>query len=89
MTTTQQNLVGPAVRRLRMDAGMSQAAMIAKLQLAGWGISRAGLSKIEARLRRVTDAELYLLAKILNCGIRDLYPARVTGIKDVLRHGRD
>lgn len=89
MTSPQQNLVGPQVRRLRMAGGLSQEALAAKLQLAGWDISRAGLSKIEARLRRVNDAEAYQLAKVLGCELIALFPARPTGIKEVLRHGRE
>ena len=88
MASSLQNLVGPQVRRLRMAAGLSQEAFAAKLQLAGWDISRAGLSKIESRLRRVNDAETYLLAKVLGCPLADLFPLRPSGIKEVLRQGR-
>lgn len=86
--SSQQNLVGPVVRKLRMDAGLSQEALAARLQVVGWDISRAGLSKIEARLRRVNDAELLLLARVLKCGVADLYPRRPGNLERVLRHGR-
>ena len=89
MSALNQNLIGPQVRRLRMEAGLSQEAFAAKLQVAGWDISRAGLSKIESRLRRVNDAELYLLAKVLGCELAGLFPNRPSGIKDVLRQGRE
>jgi transcriptional regulator with XRE-family HTH domain len=89
MTLPNQNLIGPQVRRLRMEAGFSQEAFAAKLQVAGWDVSRAGLSKIESRLRRVNDAELYLLAKVLGCELAGLFPDRPVGIKDVLRQGRE
>lgn len=80
-----QNLVGPVVRKLRMDAGLSQEAFAARLQLAGWDITRAVLSKIEARLRRVNDAELYVLAGALKVAVTDLYPKRPGKLSDVLR----
>jgi transcriptional regulator with XRE-family HTH domain len=83
-----QNLVGPVVRKLRMDAGLSQEALAAKLQVAGWDLTRAGLSKIEARLRRVNDAELLVLARVLKCRVVDLYPARPTDVARVLRQSR-
>lgn len=83
-----QNLVGPQVRRLRIVAGLSQEALSAKLQLAGWDISRGGLSKIEACLRRVNDAELWVLAKVLSCPLVDLFPPRPKALVDVLRQGR-
>lgn len=84
----KQNVVGPVVRKLRMAAGLSQEAFAAKLQVGGWDLSRAGLSKIEAGLRRVNDAELWVLARALSCGLTDLYPARPKGLTDVLRQGR-
>jgi transcriptional regulator with XRE-family HTH domain len=84
----QQNLIGPVVRRLRMTAGLSQEALAAKLQVAGWDLTRGGLSKIEARLRRVNDAELLVLAKVLKCGVADLYPAKPGNLARVLRQAR-
>ncbi len=88
MAANSQNLVGPQVRRLRTAAGLSQEALAAKLQLAGWDLSRGGLSKIEACLRRVNDAELWVLAKALSCSIPELFPARPKGLVAVLRQGR-
>lgn len=88
MAVEKQNLVGLQIRRLRMDAGLSQMAFAARLQLAGWDLSRAGLSKIEAGLRRVNDAELWMLAKTLGVAVTDLYPPKPKGVLDVLRQGR-
>jgi transcriptional regulator with XRE-family HTH domain len=88
MAANSQNLVGPQVRRLRTAAGLSQEALAAKLQLAGWDLSRGGLSKIEARLRRVNDAELWVLAKALSCPMAALFPARPKLLVTVLRQGR-
>ena len=88
MAATPQNLVGPHVRRIRTAAGLSQEALSAKLQLAGWDLSRGGLSKIEACLRRVNDAELWLLAKVLACPLADLFPARPKALPSVLRQGK-
>ena len=88
MAASTQNLVGSQIRRLRMEAGLSQEALAAKLQVAGWDLSRAGLSKIEACLRRVNDAEVWILAKVLSCSLMDLFPARPKGVAQVLRQGR-
>ena len=71
MPTAKQNVVGPQVRRLRMVAELSQESLAAKLQLAGWDLSRGGLSKVEAGLRRVNDAEAWMLAKVLGCRSRN------------------
>lgn len=88
MAEPQQNLVGPQVRRIRLAAGLSQAALAAKLQIAGWDISRGGVSKIESRLRLVNDAEVFLLTRVLQCSLDGLFPSKVTSIKSVLRQGK-
>jgi transcriptional regulator with XRE-family HTH domain len=88
MAANSQNLVGPQVRRLRTAAGLSQEALAAKLQLEGWDLSRGGLSKIEACLRRVNDAELWVLAKTLDCPMVELFPARPKQLVAVLRQGK-
>lgn len=88
MAASTQNLVGPQVRRFRVAAGMSQEAFAAKLQLAGWDLSRGGLSKIEACLRRVNDAELWALAQALSCSLEDLFPAQPKAIGKVFRQGK-
>jgi transcriptional regulator with XRE-family HTH domain len=71
-----------------MAAGLSQEALSTKLQLAGWDLSRGGLSKIEAGLRRVNDAELWILATTLACPLADLFPAKPKGVATVLRQGK-
>jgi transcriptional regulator with XRE-family HTH domain len=61
-----QNLIGPNVRRFRIRLGFSQDELAARSNVAGWDISRGTLSKIEARIRRVNDAEVFLLARLLS-----------------------
>ena len=68
-----QNAIGAAVRKLRVERGLTQDQLAAKLQLLGLEISRAGLSKIEARLRCVSDLELPIIAQALKVEIADLY----------------
>lgn len=87
MEQKQQNLIGPTVRRLRLEAGLSQDELAAKIQIEDWDLSRAGLSKIEARLRRVNDAELLILAQVLKCGVMDLYPTDLSELSEVVRQG--
>ena len=69
-----KNLIGEQVRKVRSSKGWTQETLTAKCNLAGWDLSRATLSKIEAGLRRVTDAEVFLLANALKVEIADLYP---------------
>ncbi len=84
-----KNIVGANVRKRRVAAGMSQEALAAHLQTAGWDLSRAGLSKVEAGLRLVIDAEVVVLSKVLRCTPLDLLtgvnPKSVIG---VVRQGR-
>ena len=70
-----QNIVGPQIRKLRYQQGVTQEAFAARCGVLGWDLSRATLSKIEARLRCVTDAELEILAKALKVDIAALFPA--------------
>jgi transcriptional regulator with XRE-family HTH domain len=58
------NLVGPNVRRLRNERGLSQARLAEKCQLIGWDITREGIAKIEGRVRHVDDFELVFLCQV-------------------------
>jgi transcriptional regulator with XRE-family HTH domain len=68
-----QNVVGPQVRKIRIGLGWSQDQLATRLNLGGWDISRATLSKIEAQLRCVTDWELLHLAGALKSTLDCLY----------------
>jgi transcriptional regulator with XRE-family HTH domain len=50
-----------------------------KLQIAGFDISRSGVSKIEARLSYVDDKSLLYLAEVLRVPVQDLFPSRPPG----------
>ena len=69
------NLVGPQVRRLRVQQGLTQPAFAVRCQRSGYVLSRESLAKIESRLRGVTDAEVVLLARALRVPFVLLYPA--------------
>jgi transcriptional regulator with XRE-family HTH domain len=68
-----KNIVGPQVRRLRFKASLSQPALAAACQRAGWDIDRNTIAKIESRKRWVGDFELLKLAKALECRLLDLF----------------
>lgn len=46
-------------------------------------------SKIEVGLRQVTDAELWLLARVLGCPVADLLPRNARSVVPVLRQGEE
>ena len=67
------NVIGPQVRQLREQQKLTQVELAARCNLAGWNISRGTLAKIEAKVRRVTDDEVALLAKALKVDIERLF----------------
>ena len=67
------NKIGPNIRRIREEIGMTQEELAIKCQLLEWNISRGTLAKIESQVRRVTDSEVELVAKALGVGIAELY----------------
>jgi len=70
-----RNIIGPKVSWLRNRLGWSQDMLAAKLQILGMEkITRSRVSKIEAQLIWVSDADVYYLAEVLNVGLDDLYP---------------
>ena len=84
MAESPQNLVGPQVRRLRIEAGLSQEALAAKLQVNGWDLSRAGLSKIEACLRAVAGgvpSAHVVDGRVAHCVLVELFTDEGTGTK--------
>lgn len=85
------NVVGPQVRRLRLQQGLSQPQLVIRCQLKGYDLSREGLSKVEARLRLVTDAEVLLLAEALGVPAALLFPppGEVAAILGPFRAGRE
>jgi transcriptional regulator with XRE-family HTH domain len=73
--TKLQNIVGPQIRKLRYQQGMTQEMFAARCSILGWELSRGTLSKIEAQLRCVTDSELVILAKALKSDVNALLPS--------------
>ncbi len=67
------NLIGPRVREIRESKGWTQDELATRCNLLGWSISRGTLGKIEARVRRITDAEVALLAKALEVDVSELF----------------
>ena len=59
------NIAGRHVRTLRMERGMSQEQLAAKLQLLGYNIGQKAVSRMETGDRVVADYELLLLAQVL------------------------
>ena len=67
-----RNIVGPVVRELREKQDLTQAALVAKLNLAGWDVSRDIVARIEGQIRWVADFEVVKLAEGLGLNASDL-----------------
>lgn len=81
--TGDQNVVGDQVRRIRSERAWSQEDLARRCNLIGWDISRSTLSKIEAKLRLLTDAETFALAFVLDVELAALYPHKELVLKAV------
>ena len=68
-----KNMVGHNVKRIRIEKGLSQQALSAKLELLAIYVCRGSISRIEDKQRTVTDIELYGIAKVLGVSIDELY----------------
>ena len=64
-----RNLIGSRVTKERLEQGMKQIDLLAKLQLAGIDMSVPALSLLEGQKRPVSDIELNALADILNVSV--------------------
>ena len=71
------NVVGTEVRRQRNAIGLTQEAFAGRCQLQGLDISRATVAQIEARLRCVTDSELFQLSRVFDVSVDSLYPTEM------------
>jgi len=83
MPKTVRNVVGPQLRRIRNRLELSQAELAVRLQLAGLDWGRVAVAKIESRIKRVNDAELFMLARVLKVEMTELFP-RCEKVKDYL-----
>lgn len=70
----KKNIVGPQIRKLRYQQGLSQEMLAARCARHGWDMSRGTLSKIEAQIRCVIDSELLILAQALRTNMEQLFP---------------
>lgn len=62
---TPRNIIGPRLRKLRSQKGLSQQELAALLQRGGWDVSRGIIARIEGQVRWVADFELVVLSEAL------------------------
>ena len=64
-----RNLIGARVTQARLEQGIKQVELLAKLQLAGVDISVPALSLLEGQKRPVSDIELNAIADALHVSV--------------------
>lgn len=70
---TEMNMIGNNLRKLRIERGWSQQMLSNKLEMLAIYVCRGSISRIEDKLRTVTDIELYGFSKVLNVPIQQLF----------------
>ena len=70
------NMVGKNIERLRKARGIKQKDFIAKIQVAGCDMNPTSYSKLEGQVRSATDKEIYVIAKILNVSMEELFDSQ-------------
>lgn len=70
-----RNAIGPAVRRLRTEKGLTQDQLAARLVMEGLeNVDRVWVAKVESQIRSVFDFELVVIAKVLGGTIVEMLP---------------
>lgn len=66
------NMCGANVAQFRKKQKLSQRALADKLQLFGLDVDKNAIQRIEAGKRFVTDIELAVLSRVLDCTLDEL-----------------
>lgn len=72
-TYGDSNMVGKNIERLRKERGIKQKDFIAMMQVMGCDINPTSYSKLEGQLRSATDKEIFIISKILNITMEELF----------------
>ena len=71
------NLVGKNIENLRKARGIKQKDFIAKIQVMGCDMNPTSYSKLEGQIRSANDKEIFVIAKILNVSMEDLFEGQI------------
>lgn len=69
-----QNIVGPRIRALRREKGLTQAMLAARCGILGWDVGENTITKVETQIRCLVDAEILCLAKALEVRPDEFFP---------------
>lgn len=72
MNIEVEKRIGENIRKLRLNAGLTQEMLSAKMQVEGCDITRSAIAKIEVGQRHLYPDEIILLKKILKVTYEDI-----------------
>ena len=72
------NLVGKNIERIRKQRGFKQKDFIARMQIMGCDINPTSYSKLEGQVRSATDKEIFVIAKILEVSMEELFFSEIS-----------
>jgi len=67
------NIIGERIKEARIKAGFSQEDLSSKLETLAIYVCRGSISRIENRVRTITDIEIEGMVKILNVSLDYLF----------------
>jgi transcriptional regulator with XRE-family HTH domain len=69
----KQNMVGPRIKQLRLEKGMTQKTLAERHEILAVYVCRGSISRIEEQKRTITDIELIGIAEVLQVDISELF----------------
>lgn len=76
-----QNVIGPALLKMRLKKGWSQEQAAVKAQCAGLDFTRQMIANMEIRRRGVSDRRLVDLVRLYGCSFDELFPDQYRVVK--------
>lgn len=69
----KQNMVGPRIKQLKLEKGMTQKTLAERLETLAVYVCRGSISRIEEQKRTITDIELAGIAEVLQVDISEFF----------------
>lgn len=69
----KQNMVGPRIKQLRLEKGMTQKTLAERLETLAVYVCRGSISRIEEQKHTITDIELAGIAEVLQVDISEFF----------------
>lgn len=67
-----RNLIGSSIAHTRKKKGLGQGELLSKIQLLGFDMTQAKLSRIEGQMVALTDRDLLIIASALDVSLDEL-----------------